>query len=77
MTLLLFLRSPAGNTDTGSASDGAYIPDVETLERRDLKAERKAARAAKKRIEQIARLAAEEATKQEKRKKRRREASRS
>jgi len=66
MTLLFFLRSPAGNTDTGQSPDGPIAWRYED-ERERLREERK-----KRRLE-LKLLKLEERAKRQKRKKRREE----
>jgi hypothetical protein len=67
MTLLFFLRSPGGNTDTGKGPDAGLRIDYEELPaRKNRKAERKAARLAVRKLA----LAAEVAVADKKRKRR-------
>jgi hypothetical protein len=76
MTLLFFLRSPAGNTDTGQSPDTGIPWDYDETEdarkRRDKeqeKAERKAKRLAKKKWDAAMRGAVETETRRRRKRK--------
>lgn len=70
MTLLFFLRSPAGNTDTGSRGDGADYPvwDDGEKPKRKTKAEKRAEKLAEKKLLELAQMAAAEQQKRIRRK---------
>jgi hypothetical protein len=52
MTLLFFLRSPAGNTDTGQSPSAPVYWEQEPLPERKPKRDRKAERLARKMLEE-------------------------
>lgn len=70
MTLLFFLRSPAGNTDTGQSPDAGKYWNYDDADKpkRKTKAEKRAERLAKKKLDFVM----EEMTKEQLKKKRKR-----